>query len=202
MNDKTTGLTSETGAWLLGVASHMLADDYLHPTIEKMTDSDSFFSRKFGLTKRQGHHWLESELEGYWLSGVGPSDGYLPLLKEIARGNKIREDCIKCFRMLLMRMGCRPVPDEKKIGRCLFWQASLLRQFSLPGWAKWRNLFLGFGATRYIGSLIVPSNKSSSRPAICESRWGGTPYGPCDHQLMVAAVTFLANHLHPLLRQL
>ena len=194
--------TPETAFWLLGVASHMLADGFLHPAIERMTDSDSFFCKKFGLSKRQGHHWLESELEGYWLPGIGPSDGYLPLLKEIARGNKNREDCIRCFRTLLMRMGFREVPDEKRIGRCLFWQALLLRQFSLPARARWRKLFLEFKATRYIGSLIVPLRRGSSPPLICESRWGDSSYGPCDHDLIISAVTFLATHLHPLLQQL
>ena len=196
-------LTPETTAWLLGVASHMLADGFLHPTIEKMTDSRSFFCKKLGLSERHGHHWLESELEGYWLPVIGPSDGYLPLLKEIARGNKICEDCIGCFRMLLMRMGFKEVPDEKRIGRCLFWQALLLHQFSLQAWARWRNLFLEFRATRYIGSLIVPLKRGlSPPPLICESRWGDSSYGPCDKEFIISAVTFLATHLHPLLQQL
>jgi hypothetical protein len=160
--ERSKNLAQETTAWLLGVANHFWVDGYWHPFIEKMSDPEASLCRKFELSGRQCHHWLESELEGYWLARIGPLDGYLPLLRQFAGMSTTRENCIKAFRMILTRMGLDQIPSENEIGRCLFWQAVLLHQFSLPAWGKRRNLLLKIGPARLLGALIVPVSPGSS----------------------------------------
>jgi hypothetical protein len=145
---------------------------------------------------------LESELEGYWLSRIGPADGYLPVLKQIAGKSKTRENCIRCFRMILMQLGLKEIPDEKKLGRCLFWQALLLYQFSLASWGRWRKLFLQFGPTRYLGALIVPRGTSSTPLEKFRSDSAEPFEDPCHSELMARSVITIAQHQRALLRKL
>ena len=196
-------LSPEATAWILGVASHFLTDGIWHPIIEKMSGPDTVFCRAFELSGAQCHHWLESELEGCWLSRIGPADGYLPLLKQFASKNKTRETCIRCFRMVLVRLGLKEVPDEKKIGRCFFWQALLLYQFSLASWARWRKLLLEAGPTRSLGALIVPTFAHLSPLLKSRSQHRTEPFDdPCDDEFMARSVISVARHQHSLLRKL
>ncbi len=193
----------ETLAWVLGVASHFLADADWHPIIEKLSDPDAVFCRTFKLSRTQCHHWLESELEGCWLSRIGPADGYLPVLKQFAGSNGTSENCIRYFRMLLRRLGLKDVPGEKKIGRCLFWQALLLYQFSLASWARWQRPLLKAGPTRSLGALIVPVSATLSPRSGHEShRRPGPLEDPCDGGFMARSVISLATHQQALVRKL
>jgi hypothetical protein len=203
LREQRDELSPEATAWILGVASHFLTDGIWHPIIEKMCGPATVFCRAFKLSGAQCHHWLESELEGYWLPRIGPEDDYLPFLKHFARKNKTREDCIRCFRMVLMRLGLKEVPDEKKIGRCLFWQALLLYQFSLASWARWRKLLLDVGPTRSLGALIVPTFANSSLLAKSGSQHQVVPFDdPCDDEFMARSVIALASHQHVLFQKL
>jgi hypothetical protein len=199
LSERDNNLTPETTAWVLGVASHFIADGLWHPLIEKTCNPETLFHKEFKFATGQCHHWLESELEGYWLPRIGPADGYLPLLKQLAGKNKTREDCIRCFRMVLMHLGLNGIPDEKKLGRCLFWQALLLCQFSLASWAKCKQMFLEFGPTRYLGTLIVPQ-RSNLSPLEKSSGNGTKSFEDlCRHEFMARSVITIAQHQHALL---
>jgi hypothetical protein len=200
--ERSKNLTPETAAWLLGVANHFWVDGYWHPFIEKMSDPDSSLCRQYEFTERQCHYWLESEHEGYWLARIGPLDGYLPLLKQFAGMNNTRENCIKAFRMILTRMGLDQIPSEKEIGRCLFWQAVLLHQFSLPAWAKRRNLLLKIGPTRVIGALIVPASPCLSDLAAAKHHQNEELDNLCSDWFLAHSVLSLTTSLRSLARQL
>jgi hypothetical protein len=145
---------------------------------------------------------LESELEGYWLSRIGPPDGYLPVLKQITGRSKTLDNCIRCFRMILVQLRLKEIPDAKKLGRCLFWQALLLYQFSLASWGRWRKLFLEFGPTRYLGALIVPRGTSSTLLEKFRSDPAEPFENPCHSEFMARSVITMAQHQHALLRKL
>ena len=202
LRERDKDLSPEATAWIFGVASHFLADGIWHPIIEKLCDPETVLCKGFEFSTRQCHHWLESELEAYWLSRIGPADGYLPVLKQITGKSKTRENCIRCFRMILIQLGLEEIPDEKKLGRCLFWQALLLRQFSLASWGRWRKLFLEFGPTRYLGALIVPRGANST-PL---EKFRSDPAEPfevlCDGKFMARSVITMAQHQRSLLRKL
>ena len=191
-------LSPEATAWILGIASHFLVDGFWHPIIAKMNDPGTSCCRKFKLTETQCHHWWESELEAYWLARIGPADAFLPLLKHFARKNATRDNCLKGFRSVLMRMELDEVLDESRIERCLTWQALLLYQFSLPAWARWRNLLLRINATRLFGALIVPASPVIPSPAKSECDRSETWKELCDHELVARSTVFVANHLHSL----
>jgi hypothetical protein len=191
-------LEPETVAWILGVANHFLADGIWHPIIRKLSDPDTSFCRAFKFSKRQCHYGLESELEAFWLARIGPPDGYLPLLRQFMRGTKRREDCAKCFRIILMQRGFNQIHDERMIGRCFFLQALLLRLFSLAALAKWRTLLVHLSLTRYLGALIVPVAEKSSPLAKSNTPWESPLEDPYDDAFMARSVISLAKHLHEL----
>lgn len=207
INECKQQLTPETGMWLLGVAAHLLADGFWHPLIERMAsfDYEGSLQVRFKLSKRQTHHCLESELEGFWLDRAGATDNYRQMLRDLAAPGETRSACIDCFRMILKRLGTVGIPDARRIGRCFSWQVFLLDQFSLPGWAKWRNLLLQFPATRFWGTLIVPE-KTDRSPFLdlktqaihCQD----SLENPFSDQLMARSLSFLATHLASLAARL
>jgi hypothetical protein len=206
LNDWKKELPPEAGWWFLGVAGHFLADGFWHPIIEKISEAGCCVYQGCRLSKRQCHHWLESELEGFWLPRVGPPDAYRLLLKSFARRTRMREECIRCFRMILMQMGLTEVPDAKQMDRCFSWQAFFLRQFSLPIWSKMRNLLFQFSATRFYATLIVPektgvSTFSTPRNQGVDDLEDLYKYWFTD-QLMARSATFVATHLRLLSTQL
>ncbi len=159
LREERQRLPEEAWAWVLGMAGHLLADDLLHPIINTLIASASGLFPE-GLSPRDCHHWFESELEGYWMAGLGPGDGYAPLLKEMpdAPGSGT---CIRLFPELLSAMHLTRVPDAVRIKRCLFWQTRLLRLFSHPGPRKIRPVLLRHRMTRYPGALIVPAGTAA-----------------------------------------
>ncbi len=197
-----TDLKPETAAWILGVATHFLADGIWHPIIRQMSDPAASFCRAFGYSRRQCHHGLESELEAYWLARIGPADGYLPLLRQFRARNKRQEEGLKGLRMILMRLGLNQIPEERMIDRCFFWQASLLRLFSRQPWPSGANCFSGPVLTRYLGALIVPFAGRSS-PFARSSNNPERPFDdPWDDTFMARSVISLAEHLRAFLLKL
>jgi hypothetical protein len=190
----------EAAAWLLGAAGHLFVDAFWHPFIEKMSPPDSLGCRGFKPSESECHHWLESELEGYWMARIGPSDGYLPIMKQFAGAGKTLKTCVSLLRATLTQMGFDELPSEEKIGRCFFWQATLLRQFSSAFWGRWRRLFLDHGSTRLLGALISPATSDTWRPA---SVTGKSEHlnDLFDADLMVHSVISLAGHLQALAGQ-
>lgn len=205
LNDWKKKLTPEAKWWLLGVAGHFLADGFWHSIIEKLSESGCCLYERFRLSKRQCHHWLESELEGFWLPRIGPPDAYRPLLNGFAKRTRMREECIRCFRMILIELGLTEIPDVKQMDRCFSSQAFFLRQFSLPVWSKMRNLLLQFSATRFYATLIVP-DKTGILPFSTPRNHGADDledlYNSFSDQWMVRSATFLATHLRLLSAQL
>jgi hypothetical protein len=187
---------SEAAAWILGMAHHFLADGIWHPVIREMSEPDTFFCKTFKFSKRQCHHWLESELEGYWLARMGPAHSYLPILRQFAGENKGREACIRCFRRILMRLGLSPIPEEKSIGRCFFWQALLLRLFAMAAWTGWRKQLLQISPTRSFGALTVPTAANPSPLLTDRSPWDQLIEHPCDNGFMMRSTLSLAERLH------
>jgi hypothetical protein len=193
--DRHEDLTPERLAWILGVATHFLADGIWHPLIRKLSDPATSFCRAFRYSRRQCHHGLESELEAYWLARIGPEDGYLPLLRQFMARNERHEEAIKGLRMILMRLGLNEIPEEGMIDRCFFWQASLLRLFSQAALARQRKLFLRSSPTRYLGALIVPLAARSS-PFSRSSDDRERPFDdPWDETFMARSVMSIAEHL-------
>lgn len=200
-------LTSETRWWLLGLMGHFLADGFWHPIIEKISEAGCCLKERLELSKSQCHHWLESEMEGFWIPRVGPSDGYRLLLKDFSGRTRMKEQCLRCFRMTLPPLGQTDVPQVERIARCFSWQAFLLRQFSLPLWSRFRNILLQLRATRFLATLIVPeettllpvlstlSNQVNADLAELYSRL-------FSDQWMLRSATFLATHLRSLSAQL
>lgn len=208
MTDGREALTPETRRWLLGVGTHLLVDGFWHPIIGKYSSFDCrhVLPGSPGLSERQTHHWLESELEGFWLVKAGPAGGYRQLLKDFGKPQKAREEFIGCLQEILRRLGTVDVPDAGRIGRCFSWQTFLLGQFSRPIWARWRDPLLRFRATRFWGTLIVPeagglsSFPASRTPANgrCRDLFGDL----FSDRLMARSLSFLTNHLPSLAAQL
>ncbi len=192
-------LTPETAMWLMGVAAHLLVDGFWHPQIEKLSHFGHCLHAGCTLSKPQCHHWLESELEGFWLARSGPADGYRGVLKAFARRSRVRDEGVRGLQMILKRIGTVDVPDAKSISRCFSWQAFLLRQSSLPAWSQWRNLLLRCSATRFWGTLIVPQKTETTlytagkRRQVKEGK--ATPEDLFSDELMARSVSFLATHL-------
>jgi hypothetical protein len=202
LREVNTAQDPETAGWVLGVASHFLADGIWHPIIRQMSDPKTLFCQEFKLSKRQCHHWLESELEGYWLARIGPPGGYLPLLRRFRGRTRIRGSCIRHFRVILMHMGLSRIPEEKTIGRCFFWQATLLHLFSLEAWARWRKLLLHSYYGRSLGALLVPPSASPSPLTRIEGNGEIPIQDLCDDAFMARSIKSLAEQLHGLLLNL
>jgi len=198
------GLTPETRLWLLGVGSHLLLDGFWHPFIEKVGNLASSLSvhGRHRLSNRQAHHWLESNLEGYWLNRAGPMAGYRQLLKDFAEPGETRDACLHCVQQLLQPLKVNDVPDVKRIGRCFSWQSRLLGQFSRPFWARRRELLLRFRTTRLCGTLIVPLETRPESLAAHLAQAGIHCRDPLEElfseQLMARSLRFVTTHLFSL----
>lgn len=144
-------------AWCLGAASHFLADGLFHPVIQALCDPPSDFHSYAGLTPGQCHHWIESELEAYWLQKKGPPHRYLPLLRRIQADVQFTGRYIHHYRHFLAGKGFEPVPGRSAMRSCMNWQAFLLGQFSHPLWLRMKPLLLRMRISRSLGVLVVPS---------------------------------------------
>jgi len=199
LREGDTAPEPEMAGWILGVASHFLADGIWHPIIRQMSDPSMLFCQEFKFSTRQCHHWLESQLESYWLARIGPPGGYLPLLRRFRGKSTIQESCIGYFRAILMRLGLGRIPDEKTIGRCFFWQALLLHLFSLAAWARWRKSLLHTRLGRSLGTLIVPPNAIDSPVTKLNSNGEMHFEDLCSDAFMTRSINALAEQLHGLL---
>jgi hypothetical protein len=202
LRESKTAMDEVTAGWILGLASHFLADGLWHPIIRQMSDPGTLLCQEFKLSKSQCHHWLESELEGYWLARIGPPGGYLPILRQYRGRTGIRGSCIECFRMVLMRLGLDWIPDRKRIGRCFFWQATLLHLFSVEALVGWRKPLLHSRLGRPIGALLVPPN-STAPPSVKINGDEKLRFDDLfDDAFMKRSVNALAEQLHDLLQKL
>ncbi len=183
--------------WMLGFASHLLADGMLHPHINGFCGR---FSEDLGFTAKSCHHWLESELESHWLRASGPSDGYLPLLRQFEKRNETAAKHLEYVRQFLQRANVDNVPSYSRIRRCLNWQTLLLRLFANPAWAKIRPVLLKFAMTESLGVLLVPPRSNLCNPSVKVLR---TQFEIelCEPDFMAKTVSYLATHLLELLKR-
>jgi hypothetical protein len=150
------GTGSCRSAWLLGMAHHFLVDFRWHPLINGYAASHESPCRSMGLGPVNCHHWLESELEAFWLDRLGPGDGYLPFLKWIRRHGPFRKHMAQTYAALIEALGIHPAPSPVAIDRCALKQVLSMLEFSRPLWGMLKGALLSRGATKYIGALIVP----------------------------------------------
>ena len=183
--------------WMLGFASHLLADGLLHPHINGFCRR---FSEDLGFTSKSCHHWLESELESYWLQTIGPSDGYLPLLRKFAMQGGTAVKQAEYVRLFLLRSGLYNVPSASEIHRCSRWQIRLLRLFADPVWARTRPILLKFPITESMGVLLVPPRSSLCNPPAKVMQPQFT-IDLCEPSFMARTISYLATHLLELLKR-
>jgi hypothetical protein len=149
-------LSDEVKAWVLGLSCHFLADSLWHPLINRLSRPPFGPCASLGLKPGDCHHYIESDLEVFWLDRRGPRDGYIPLLTALAGETLLVDRLIRSFRDLLKAMNIAPIPTAARLRRCLRWQNVLMRQFAHGRWSKKRRLLLRFRSTQPLGVLIVP----------------------------------------------
>jgi hypothetical protein len=153
--DRGVALPEEGRSWLLGMANHFLADALYHPAINRMARPQRGFCPA-KLSARDCHHWVESEMEAFGLLRSGPEDGYVPFLRDAARGVAAERAC-GFFREFLEWSGvAQRVPSVRRIRTCLFWQTLLLRTFAHPACTRGKPMLMRRRVTGYPGALIVP----------------------------------------------
>lgn len=162
--------------WMFGFAGHFLADGLLHPLINRNCHR---FGKDLKLTSTACHHWLESELEAYWLAAIGPADGFLGLLAKLASQPEKVTAILGFLRRFLIRAGLSPMPSEAAMRRCLGWQARLLRLFAHPRWTRIRPWLMRFPPTQYFGVLLAPP-KTSRQLSVTDEKRG---YEACSASL-------------------
>lgn len=156
--------------WIAGLTTHFLADGYWHPAIMRSCDERAPLRETFGFSERECHHWLESELEGYWVARWGPEGGYLGFLRQVlSGGNSDILPCCEYFQEVITEMGMgSPVPTAMRLRRCLFWQAASLFLLTTPAFARYKPMFLRKRSLRFLGSLMVsmksPPPERANRP--------------------------------------
>jgi len=167
--------------WMFGFAGHFLADGWLHPLIN---GNCRRFGGDFKLTFKSCHHWLESELEAYWLAAIGPADGFLPLLDGLAQQPERATEVLSFLRVFLTRAGLTPMPSEDVMRRCFSRQVRLLRLFAHPRWTAIRPWLIRFRATQSFGVLLAPPQTflplaAAEKVEGCNIRsHSPNPYGP------------------------
>ena len=183
--------------WMLGFASHLLADGLLHPHINGFCRR---FSEELGFTNQSCHHWLESELESYWLQTIGPSDGYIPLLRKFAMQGGTALKHAEYVRRFLLHAGLVNAPSEAEIRRCSSWQTRLLRFFANPLWAGTKPILLKFPMTEPMGVLMVPPKSSLCNPSakVMQPQF---KIGLCEPDFVARTIFYLATHLLELLKR-
>jgi hypothetical protein len=149
-------LSDGVEAWVLGLACHFLSDHFWHPLINRLSHPPFGPCASLGLKPGDCHHYIESDLEAFWLDRRGPQGGYIPLLKQLCGGSPLVDRLIRSFCELLKALNITPVPPAPRLHRCLRWQNVLTRQFAHEAWGKKRRLLLRHRSTQPLGVLIVP----------------------------------------------
>jgi hypothetical protein len=108
------------------------------------------------LDLRNCHHWLESELEAFWLDRLGISDGYIPFLRLLNRDAPFRKSVGETYEGLLRALNIASAPTAAEITRCSTLQILLMLELSRPAWGRLRSLLMSMEPTKYVGALIVP----------------------------------------------
>jgi len=195
LQEEGARIPSDFRAWMMGFVSHLLTDGLWHPRIRAFSNPPSPICRVHRLSGRHCHHWLESELEAYWLAVLGPPDAYIPLLGRFRKETNLTGRCAGYFRKFLVRAQSEGVPDEARIRRCLFWQVLLLRQFAHNGWANWKSWLLGKRRTNSLGALIVPIRAMLSETPASPLETYQDAAGLFDPEFMAEAVSLLSSRL-------
>ncbi|HOI94683.1 MAG TPA: zinc dependent phospholipase C family protein [Syntrophobacter fumaroxidans] len=155
LDGRQTSLRNEGLAWVLGMASHFLADELYHPVINRLAHPERGFCPP-KLSAGDCHHWVESEMEAARLSLSAPPDGYAAFLREATRRSAVARISGFLHEFLKWSGAAPRAPGAGRIRYCLFWQASLLRVFAHAAAGRNKSLLMGHRATSYAGALIVP----------------------------------------------
>ncbi len=142
--------------WLLGMAHHFMVDFRWHPIINGYSTLRGTPCRNMGLNRRDCHHWLESELEAFWLDRSGPARGYTDFLRRLKVDRYFRELMGKTYEKVLALLRMEPAPTAAEITRCASLQVFLMLEFVRPAWMRLKKALLRARATRNIGALIIP----------------------------------------------
>ncbi len=142
--------------WMLGMTHHFMVDQIWHPLINGYAGGQDTPCRSMGLNMRECHHWLESELESFWMSRLGPLDGYIPFLTLLKGDMPFRMSVGEAYEGLLGALSVTQAPSAAEITRCSTLQILLMLEFSRPAWGRLRSFLLSMRPTKYIGALIVP----------------------------------------------
>lgn len=190
-------LTREMKYWMLGFASHLLADGMMHPRINAFCTR---FGKNLGLTATACHHWLESQLESHWLEVIGPPHGYIPLLHRFESQDAAVMRHVDYVRRFLQRAQPGNIPSRSRIRRCLNWQLRLLRLFACPAWETIRPMLLRLPPAQFLGALLVPP---VSDLCTFEGRAlrANLNRELCTPDFMAGVISHLATHLRELLKR-
>lgn len=148
--------------WLLGMAHHFMVDSRWHPLINGYIATADTPCHGLRLNNRDCHHWLESELEAFWLERLGPPCGYADFLRWLRSCSSFRRYAGNAYASLLLGVGILPVPAADEITRCSAQQAWVMLEFLRPFWRRLKNTLLAMKFTRYVGSLITPLPRTAT----------------------------------------
>lgn len=146
--------------WLLGMAHHFMVDFRWHPLINGYSASRGTPCRNMGLDRRSCHHWLESELEAFWLNRSGPARGYTDFLRRLRGDKYFRGPMGSAYKRLLDVLGMEHAPSAAEITRCAYLQVFLMLEFVRPVWTRLKKELLRVRGTRSIGALVLPPHPS------------------------------------------
>lgn len=195
INEEVNNHPQTMRAWTLGVISHLLVDTLWHPLINSFAIPPSPPCRNRELSASDCHHWLESELEAFWIERMGPHDGYIPLLKELGRRACASSRYSEYLENLLVKLKAGPVPGRWSIRWCYFWQTLLLRCFSSEAWGKAKPWLQSHKTTRSYGALAVPLRPSLPKDLEVFGKGEGTAQTLFDPAFWEETVTELAGRL-------
>lgn len=185
--------------WILGSASHFLADGFWHPAIREMSHPCAFYCRRFNFSEKQCHHWLESQLESYWLQRWGPQDGYVKFLADLCSTSRSHMELVNYLGRFLAISGtsgktCNP----ERLRQCLYWQARSLAFFLNPYLKRYQRLLLRISALRLLGTLIVPEECSLPKLQSREADGGEFSIELLSEDLLRRSITFVVTRLQEL----
>lgn len=184
-------LPQDVQAWMSGVTAHFLADGLWHPIIREWSSASSGICRKAGLSPRECHLWLESELESQWVSSIGPVGEYIPVLTQLRQRGDLLERYAAYLGKTLMRLGEDQPPNLGRVKNCAVYQLASMEMFAHKNWQAKKDFLLSNRATRFLGTIINPDK--ARLPLLLSSAEGDGSL--CSVQFIARTVVTLALKL-------
>lgn len=197
LTEERDRLTTDEKAWILGFAGHLIMDGVWHPQIDRLTVAGPCIDMGGG--PRNCHHWVESELEGFWIAEVGPKDGYIPLLAHLGAENNL--GYMRLFRRFMQRAGIANPPSIDRLAKCVIWQTRLLRGFATKAAGRLKPILAKSEAGRYPASLTIPLKPILPRLLTARTQEVLHVEDLCGRGFMSRAVRTLSDRLSELLER-